>query len=142
MAERPLSILTFVSADESAGQYGVQWQFPGVRVNCTAKDLTFAQRIIDFVAETRANPVYRDRPLGGGVYRHMDEKSIDLSSCFLDVSFTLRKSGESDHGYSVRFSASSGFWMVVDLYDEELDDFLSGLREIVEDHVVTPGGNE
>ena len=143
MAEHPLSIMTFTTADaQDNGRYGVQWQFPGFTINCTATDLGFAQRILDFVTETRANPAYRDRPLGGGVYRHMDEKSIDLSSQFLDVGFTLSKIGEYDHGYELRFSSSSRFWIRVELHDQELDDFLFGLTEIIRDRVVPPEGND
>ena len=99
-------------------------------------DVTFAERILDFVKETRANPRYRDTPLGGGVYRHMDEKSIDLSSHFLDAEFTFRKIGESDHGYAMLVSSLSGLWISVQLHDQELDDFLHGLKEIIEDHSV------
>jgi hypothetical protein len=139
MSDQPLSILTFITADEqAAGPYCVQWQFPAFTINCTATDLTFARRIIDFVAETRANPAYRDRPLGGGVFRHMDEKSIDLSSQFVDVSFKLSKIGEYDHGYTLQFSSSSRFWFRVELHDQELDDFLYGLREIIQSYPLEP----
>ena len=47
-----------------------------------------------------------------------------------------------DHGYELRFSASSKFWIRVELHDQELDDFLFGLTEIIRDHVVPPEGND
>ncbi len=138
MADESLSITTLTIPQEHGDRHSVQWQFPRFTINCIAMDMTFAQRILDFVAETRANPGYRDRPIGGGKYRHMDEKSIDLSSYFKDVGFTLRKSGVYDHGYTLRFSSSSSFWILVELHDQELDDFLCGLKDIVQDHLVEP----
>jgi hypothetical protein len=128
-----LSILTFVTeVEHGPGRHGIQWQFPGFTITCVALDLSFAQKIMDFVAETRANSAYRDTPLGEGKYRHMPEKSIDLSSHFSDVEFTVHKLGEWDHGYSICISPGPQLSISFELHEKELDDFLHGLGEFVE----------
>lgn len=128
-----LSILTFVAENERGpGHHGIQWQFPSFTITCIALDLSFAQRIIDFVAETRGNPAYRDTLLGGGRYRHMPEASIDLSAYFSDVAFKLSKLGEWDHGYSLCLSLRPDVRISFELHEKELDDFLAGLQEIAE----------
>src|SRR5687768_9303212 len=127
-----LSILTFVTEDEHGpGRHGVQWQFPGFTITCVAFDLSFAQEIIDFVTETRANPAYRDIPLGAEMYRHMPEKSIDLSRHFSAMKFTVDKMGEWDHGYSICLDGAA-FSISFEVHEKELDDFLTGLQEIAE----------
>jgi hypothetical protein len=128
-----LSILTFVTENEQGpGRHGVQGQFPGFTINCVALDLSFAQEIRDFVAETRANPGYRDISLGEGKYRHMPEKSVDRSPHFSDLEFRMLKLGDCDHGYLVRISARPQFWLSFELHEKQLDDFLEGLCEVVE----------
>src|SRR5262245_14664135 len=123
-----LSLLTFVTENEHGpGRHGVQWQFRGVTITCVARELSFAHEIRNFVAETRANPAYRDRPIGEGKYRHMPEKCINLSPYFLDVEFTMLKLGEWDHGYLIRISPRSQFSISFELHEKELDEFLDGL---------------
>jgi hypothetical protein len=129
-----LSILTFVAENEHGpGQHGVQWQFPGFTITCVARDLSFAQKIQSFVAETRANPAYRDTPLGDGKYRTMPEKSIDLSPYFSDVTLTMSKLGEWDHGYLILISTGFQFSISFELHEKELDDFISDLVELAQD---------
>ncbi len=101
--------LTFCTPDDHhIGRYKIQWQFPYLTITCTSINLGFAQAILDFVAETRNNPKYRDTPLGNGLYRYMDEKSIDLSQYFQDVQFRFEKIGEFDSGYWLRFTCADG----------------------------------
>jgi hypothetical protein len=128
-----LSILTFITEDEHGpGRHGVQWQFPGFVITCVALDFSFAQKLRDFVAETRANPAYRDIPLGAGKYQHMPEKCIELAPYFSDVEFTVSKLGEWDHGYLISISARPQFSISFELHEQDLDDFLDGLKEFVE----------
>lgn len=123
------SIHTFVTENKlGPGQHTVQWQFPDFTITCVAIDLSFARAIRSFVDETRANPAYRDIPLGGGRYRHMPEKSINLSHCFSDLEFVMSKLGEWDHGYMIRVSPGPQFSISVELHEEKLDDFLGGLE--------------
>ncbi|MCP4105763.1 MAG: hypothetical protein GY749_09530 [Desulfobacteraceae bacterium] len=130
-----MKIDTFVEENDSnSGQYNIQWQFPTFTINCTATDLEIAQKIITLIEETRANPAYRDTHLGGGHYRHMEPKGIDLSYCFADVNFSIYKCGECDHGYELGFVSTSGFYVSFHLANEELDDFLYGLGEIIENY--------
>ena len=81
----------------------------------TATDLSFAQRILAFIEETRDNPAFRDVHLGDGVYRRMSEKSIDLSSCFAGTPFVFQKPGEYDASYAVRIATEPGLrlWCVL-----------------------------
>ena len=126
-------VLTFVTENEHGhGRHGIQWQFPNFTMNCIAIDLSFARQIMNFVAETRANPIYRDTPLGGETYQHIPEKDIDLSPSFSDVEFKVHKLGEWDHGYSFYVSSRPEFWVSFELHDKELDDFLTGLREVAD----------
>ena len=92
-----------VTEDEHEGGFlSVQFQLPAITMTLAARDLLFAKRIIAFVAETRGNPAFRDAHIGGGVYRHMPEKSIDLSSSFPDSRVLLVKNGEFDSSFILR----------------------------------------
>jgi hypothetical protein len=125
------SIQTFVTENEDASdRYRIQWQFRDVTVDCVASDLVFARRIINFVADTRGNPSFRDAPLGGGASRKMPDKRIDLSSHFMDIKFEFWKLGEYDHAYLLRIALGKSFWISTELHERELDDFLDGLRGI------------
>lgn len=124
---------TFVTPDEAVeNRWEIQWQFPTFTLTVTATSHLFAEQILAFVAETRGNPQYRDIPLGGGVYRHMDEKSVDLSPYLENACFKLRKSGESDHGYSLDL-ASQSLHLRFELHNDALDAFLDGIEDIAED---------
>jgi hypothetical protein len=126
----PTSVQTFVTEDEyGLGQHGVQWQLNDLTISCIATDLSFARRLAKFVKETRANPDYRDRSLGNGVFKTMPEASIDLSSCFRDIAIHIEKLGEYDHGYVLRISAGL-FSMSMELHNILLDDFINGLLQI------------
>jgi len=107
----------------------VQWQFGDFMVDCIATDLSFGQKIIDFVNQTRANPVYRDVASAPGIYRYMPEKSIDLSAHFEDLNFEVHKIGEYDHGYLIKAWRGVQLKITLELHEQELDDFLYGLRE-------------
>ena len=132
-----LSIHTFaIEDDDIEGRFGIQWQFPTFDLNCTSTDLSFTQRVLDLVDETRANPDFRDIPLGSGRYRYMEPKGIDISDCFEDLCVSLFKCGECDHGYNFRFESSGDFYVGFHLAGEQIDDFLYGLKEIVEDNLV------
>ena len=125
----------FVIEDElETGKFSVQFQLPAITVAFTANDLLFAQRFLDFVSETRANPVYRDAHIGNGVYRHMPEKSVDLSSSFRDTKGLLLKGGEYDSSYILRIAPSASFSMIFDICDEQLDALLGSLQEIIDDY--------
>lgn len=129
--------LTFCLPDkEWSGKYQIQWQFPHFTVTSTSHDLTFARQILDFVADTRNKPQYRDTPLGAGVYRYMDEKSVDVSASFEQVQIKLEKWGESDHGYLLRIDCADRLSLVVDLRDQEvIDAFVDGMKDIVDDYL-------
>jgi hypothetical protein len=124
----------FVTEDkERTGVFSVQFQLDSITITFTAGDLLFAQRILDFVSETRANPAYRDAEIGNGVYRTMPEKSVDLSSSFCDTKVVLLKDGEYDSGYVLRITPSKSCAMILDIYDERLDALLSGIQDIVDE---------
>ena len=118
----------------------MQFQLPAITVTFTAKDLLFAQRFLDFVSETRANPVYRDAQIGNGVYRHMQEKSVDLSSPFRDTNLVLLKNGEFDSSYILRIAPSTSCAMIFDICDEQLDALLGSIQEIIDDYGDTSKG--
>ena len=122
--------LTFCLPDKTQpGVYVIQWQFPRFTVTCKSPDLLFAGEIQKFVAETRANPAYRDTPLGNGVYRPMDEKCVDLSRYFQGVRIKLHKSGEYDDAYSLEFERPDCFSFVAEMHADLLDSFLRGIAE-------------
>ncbi len=125
----------FVTEDEhEGGVLSVQFQLPAITMTLAARDLLFAKRIIAFVAETRGNPAFRDAHIGGGVYRHMPEKSIDLSSSFPDSRVLLLKNGEFDSSFILRVEPCSTFSGILDLHDEQLDAMLDSLQEIIDDY--------
>jgi hypothetical protein len=97
----------------------------------------FAQRFLDFVSETRANPAYRDAHIGNGVYRTMPEKSVDLSSSFCDTQVVLLKDGEYDSSYILRIAPSRSCSMIFHIYDDGLDALLGSIQNIIDDHCDT-----
>jgi len=125
----------FVNEDEhKGGLVSVQFQMPAITMTLAVRDLLFAKRIIAFVAETRGNPAFRDPHIGGGVYRHMPEKSVDLSSSFPDSRVFLRKNGEFDSSFILRVEPCSTFSGILDLHDEQLAAMLDSLQEIIDDY--------
>ena len=100
----------------------------------------FAKRIIAFVAETRGNPAFRDEHTGGGVYRRMPEKSVDLSSSFPASRVVLIKDGECDSSYILRVEPCPTFSGALQLSDEQLDAMLDSLREVLDDYADEPRG--
>ena len=125
----------FVNEDEhEGGLLSVQFQLPAITMTLAARDLSFARKIIAFVGETRGNPAFRDAHIGGGVYRHMPEKSVDLSSSFPDARVLLRKNGEYDSGFILRIEPCPTFSGILDIHDEQLDAMLERLQEIVDDY--------
>jgi len=125
----------FVNEDEHEGRLvSVQFQMPAITMTLAVRDLLFAKRIIAFVAETRGNPAFRDAHIGGGVYRHMPEKSVDLSSSFPDSRVFLQKDGEYDSSFILRVEPCSTFSGVLDIHDEQLDAMLDSLQEIIDDY--------
>src|SRR4051812_25317424 len=97
----------FVTDDTpETGVFSVQFQLSSITITFTAEDLLFAQRFLDFVSDTRANPAYRDVRIGKGTYRTMPEKSVDLSSSFRDTKVVLLKDGEGDSTYILRIAPS------------------------------------
>jgi len=131
----------FVSEDKPAdGLFSVQFQLPAITITFTAENLLFARRILDFVAETRANPAFRDPHLGNGVFRHMPEKSIDLSASFRDTRIVLLKNGEYDSSYVLRIAPSSSLALIFDISDERLDALLDSLKDIIDDYCDTAKG--
>jgi hypothetical protein len=121
-------------AGHEGGVVSVQFQFPPITVTLAARDLLFAKRIIAFVAETRGNPAFRDTHIGGGVYRPMPEKSVDLSSSFPGSRVLLSKDGEYDSSYILRVEPCLTFSGSLELHDEQLDAMLASLQEIIDDH--------
>ena len=125
----------FVNQDEHEGRVlSVQFQKPAVTMTLAAQDILFAKKIIAFVAETRGNPAFRDAHIGGGVYSHMPEKSIDLSSSFPDSRVSLRKNGEYDSSFILRVEPCSAFSGIFDFHDEQLDHMLDSLQAILDDY--------
>ena len=124
----------FVTENKTeAGSFSVQFQFPAITMTLVARDLLFAKRIIAFVTETRCNPVFRDAHIGGGVYRHIPEKSIDLSSSFPHSRVLLVKNGEYESGFVMRIEPCSTFSGCIAIHDE-LEAMLDALREIADDY--------
>lgn len=117
-----------IEDDPTVGAFNVQFQFRTFTLTLTASDLAFARRIVDFVSETKGNPAYRDQHLGGGVYKTMPEKCIDLSSSFPGVSFEFQKNGEFDDAYVAHVACSSGMRLHVEIRGDELESFVEGLR--------------
>jgi len=115
----------------SGGLVEVQFQIATFTFTLTAADLSFAQRIVDFVAETKGNPAYRDQHLGGGRYGRTSEKSIDLSSSFPGSNFQLEKDGEFDDSYVVRVSSPSGLRLQFDIRGDLLESLVERLRELI-----------
>ncbi len=113
------------------GRFKVQWQFPTFMFTCTARDLGFAQVFLDFVVETRGNPGCRDAPMGGGVYRYMAEKSVDLSPYFDHVTLRLQKLGKSDDGYMMSLK-HAGASLQFDIDGDITEALLQEIREIAE----------
>lgn len=112
------------------GQHGIQWQFSHFTIDCLVIDLSFARRILDFVCETRENPIYRNVHLGEGVFRHIPEMTVDLTCCFSGIQFQIWKIGEWDHGYSFRISTGPEFSISFELHEQELDEFLVEMRDL------------
>ena len=103
---------TYFTADvPTKGLFQIQWQFPAFTYNCTANSLQFAPLVLAFIAETRGNPACRDIPLGGGVYKYMDEKVLDLSRFFLDIRLLFQKLGEGDDSYLLKIEHASDAWL-------------------------------
>lgn len=117
----------------SVGQYEVQFQFPAFTATLPANNLAFAKQILEFVEKTKENPEFRDIPLGGGVYRHMPEASIDVSPCFSGTTFVFQKLGEYDTSYTVRITSPSGLRLHFDIHDEQLIAFVQSLRDLTND---------
>ena len=132
--------LIFVSETEPDGCCSVQFQSSVSTITLKASDLLFVRRVIDFIAETRGNPAYRDTQLKNGVFRRMLEKSVDLSASFLDTKILLFKDGEYDDSYVFRITPSASCWMMFNLRGELLDSFVEGMREIVDDFGVGKAG--
>jgi hypothetical protein len=131
----------FVTEDkQGTGVFSVQFQLRSITITFTAGDLLFAQRFLDFVSETRANPAYRDAKIGNGVYRTMPEKSVDLSSSFCDTKVVLLKDGEYDSSYVLRIEPSTSCSMVFHIYDDQLDALLGSIQNIVDDYCDTSKG--
>src|SRR5690606_13722732 len=111
-----------IEGEHNGCMLAVQFQMPAITMTLAARDLLFAQKIIAFVADTRDSPAFRDTDIGGGVYRHIPEKSIDLSSSFPDSRVILQKTGEFDSSFILRFEPCSTFSGILELQDEQLDD--------------------
>jgi hypothetical protein len=129
------SCYIFVNEDkDKGGLLSVQFQLPAITMTLAAQDLAFAKKIIAFVAETRGNPAFRDAHIGGGVYRPMPEKSIDISSSFPGSRVSLAKNGEFDSSFILRVEPCSTFSGILDLHDDLLDAVLESLQDIVDDY--------
>lgn len=131
----------FVTEDEpETGVFSAQFRLSSITITLTAQDVLFAQRFLDFVSETRANPAYRDTRIGNGVFRTMPEKSIDLSSSFRDTKVVVLKDGEGDSTYVLRIAPSASCSIICDIYDDQLDALLGSMRNIIDDHGGTSRG--
>ena len=117
--------------DPCDGVFSVQIQLPALTITLTAHDLMFAKRILDFISETRSNPTFRDAHLGNGVYRHVPQKLIDLSSSFCGTTLQFEKDGEYDSRYFVRMHSSSSR-VTFSLGDQLLDVFAESLQEVID----------
>jgi len=125
----------FVSEDTPRdGLCEVQIQMAGHCMTLTAANLSFARRIVDFVSETKDNPKYRDMRLANGHYRHMPEKSVELSPSFRNTRIELEKDGEFDDSYVLRIRPSSDVHFIFPLVGLELDAFVACMQEIIDDY--------
>jgi hypothetical protein len=124
----------FVTEDElEQSLYKISIQTTHFNLFLTATDLSFARRTLDFIAETKGNALYRDTPVGGGEYRYMPEKSVDLSSSFRNTTLKFQKLGSSDCAYLVR-AAAAEISLCFEMWDELLEAFANGLQGIIDDY--------
>jgi hypothetical protein len=71
----------FITEDSpTVGAFEVHFQFPTLRVTLHAADSSFAQKLLDFIKESKGNPAYFDE-YRDGRWRAVD-KWVDLSSSF------------------------------------------------------------
>lgn len=112
----------------------IQFQVPQLTITLQVRNLAFARKAIRFVAGTRDNPKYRDKDLGGGRYRRMPDKFIDLSPSFHRTKVVLTKDGEFDDRYFLGIKAAGASSMSFELSGPLLDAVMGGLREIAEEH--------
>jgi hypothetical protein len=120
---------------QSAKTYLLHFQVPSLTITLAAHSLSFAAKAIKFIETTRNNPKFRDKHLGGGVYRHMPQKRVDLSASFVRTKVTIHKYGEFDDRYFIRVTSSPTNTLVIAVGGEQLDAFLGSLREIIDDHL-------
>ena len=121
----------FIAEDTpTVGSLQVQFQFPTFALTLIARDVSFAQRILDFVSETKGNPDYRDLNLGDGRYRCMPEKTIDLSASFPESTFVIEKDGEFNDSYVFRVASPAGLCLQFDIRGELLETLVEVLRDI------------
>lgn len=131
---------TFVMVDvPTTGLFRIQWQLPSFTYTCIARSLEFAPLVLAFVTETRGNPAYRDLSLGGGVYRYMPEKALDLSRFFVDMRVKLEKLGEEDDSYQLIVEHAGGAWLKLRLLGEETDIFVDSMVQIAEEALCARG---
>jgi hypothetical protein len=114
--------------------FSVQWQFPNVTISLDALNLLFARHIVDFIAKTRRNPEFRDHHLGGGRYRRIPTKQIDVSSSFKGATVVVEKDGEFDDSFVIRVTHTPSISLIFDVQDHYLDALVESLRQIVEDY--------
>jgi len=124
--------LRIVVSDDASGSapFEVQFQFSTFTLTLVAADRSFARKLLEFIAETKGNPIYRARYLGAGRYRTMSEKGIDLSSSFPGSTFRFEKDGEYDDSYIARVSNPSGLELQFAVRGEQLEMLVEELHEI------------
>lgn len=124
----------FVTGDEpSEGLFTLNFQTPLTTVILTAGDLLFARRILEFVEETRGNPIYRDIPLADGRFRRIPEKSVDLSASFPGTAACLEKDGEYDDSYVFRITPSTACCLIFQIRGDRLEALLESIQDVVDD---------
>ena len=123
--------LFIIDSSEDTGGWDVSLQIPFVAIGLHATSLSFLQKLLEFFRETLNNPVYRDEKIGPGHYRHMPDKSCDLSDCF-DIPVSIRKDGEFDDRYFVHLSLNPEDGISLVLSGEEM---VHALEDALEDAI-------
>jgi hypothetical protein len=118
--------------------YEVQWQATGVDVTLVTTDLSFAPKIVEFIAKTRDNPEFRDIPLGDGRYRHVVTE-LELNESFVDTRVCIGKNGEFGCRYYVRI-CSGHLRLLLIIDGTQVDHLLGTLNEVVESYRIV--GND
>ncbi len=142
MTQQKASIwdITITEDKPELGLYELQWHLPHLDVMLVAKDLSFADEIIGFIAETRNKPHYRDIPLDDGRYKSAHNE-LTLDKRFLHTAVCIGKDIKYDSRYYMRIQ-SGHIWLRCDIWGDDVDQFLKTLQEVIDDYWIQDGGSQ